>query len=200
MPTGYSNQIFQNVDARLNKADDAAIGQSVSSGTGAQRFLGQLGAKLYLGPSEVRYDSATGTLYGGIYQYVQTKAASTIAPARGLLCYWVAATPSSYVVTPDDQGGTADIAGVYLNAPTKGNYCWIQIAGVASVKCIASLTRTAGIGDVGIAVAATADVDNIDSNDALNGDNVNAIACIFIEAPSNGAIKLARLWAPRWNF
>ena len=200
---GTLSQILHLPSSQLNTIDMASPGESsLDGGTGAARFRGQLGARLVRGPNEVRFDSAIGTLHGGIYQLVLTKAASTIAPKLGRFCFWDetdAASIDGFSVTPDDPGGTADVAGVYISAPTKGNHCIIQVAGIATVQAIASLSRTAGIGDVFV-LGTNQDVDNIDSNDAINGDNLNAVVAIAIELPVNNTLTLARLVMPRWNF
>jgi hypothetical protein len=93
----------------------------------------------------------TGTLFGGVYMYVGTLATSTAAPARGTIAFWRAAelpggATQGYTVTADAQPTTslpAYIAGVFINAITKGNFGWIQVAGVASVLFDTGLTATA---------------------------------------------------------
>jgi len=94
---------------------------------------------------------AIGTLFGGVYEYVGTTSGATAAPARGLCAFWPAANmpPTanpSYVVSSDAQPNTslpAYIAGVFLNAITKGNFGWIQVAGIAQVLFDTSLASTA---------------------------------------------------------
>jgi hypothetical protein len=123
-------------------------------------------------------DTTVGTLYGGIYEYVQTLAGSTAAPARGTAAFIRAAdlppafSPPLFQVTADAQPTTALptlFAGVFINAITKGNYGWIQTQGVASLLFDSTIT-TAAVGnpvtlkvsptvastfDVGVASAAT---------------------------------------------
>lgn len=166
MPSNLVSQIVRQSDARLNKVNDTLIGQSVASGTGVSQYLGMLGSRISLGPKEVRYDSATGTLFGGIYMYVQAKAGSSASPARGTIAFWdVTATESLYVVTADAKPTTAIptlVAGVFLNAITPGNYGWIQVAGRASVLFDSAITAAAAgnwvTAKVSAAVASTADV------------------------------------------
>jgi hypothetical protein len=96
-------------------------------------------------------DTTVGTLYGGVYEYVQTYASAAAAPARGTCAFWLIAslpnaTVPAYQVTSDAQPTAAlpaYIAGVFLNAVTKGNYGWIQNAGTASVLYDNALTSTA---------------------------------------------------------
>src|SRR5271154_1552544 len=79
--------------------------------------------------------TAIGTLYGGIYEYVATLSSSTAAPARGAAAFYRAAdlppafTAPLYQVTADANPTTTLptlIAGVFINAITKGNFGWIQ--------------------------------------------------------------------------
>ena len=111
----------------------------------------------------------TGTLFGGVYEYVGTTAAATATPARGTLAFWLAANLGSgatplYTVTSDAQPTTAlpnYIAGVFINAVTKGNFGWVQVAGLASVLFDSALTATSNaavvVAKVSAAVASTAD-------------------------------------------
>lgn len=147
MPSNLISQIVRESNAKLNLVNDPTPGQSVASGTGAAQYAGLLGSRVALGPKEIRFDAATGTLFGGIYMYVQAKAGSTANAARGTLAFWdVTATESLYVVTPDAKPTAAIptlIAGVWLNAVTAGNYGWIQVAGRASVLFDTAVTAAA---------------------------------------------------------
>jgi len=107
--------------------------------------------------------TATGTLYGGIYMYVGTLATSTASPVRGACAFWAAAnlpngaTPL-YTATADAQPTAAVpayIAGVWINAITKGNYGWIQIAGTASCLMDFALTASATGASVSAKVSPT---------------------------------------------
>jgi hypothetical protein len=96
-----------------------------------------------------------GTLYGGVYMYVGTLSTSTNSPGRGQIAYWnaqqlppnvVGGTNIGYTATADVNPSASVptfIAGVFINAPTKGNFCWIQVAGVASVLFDQTLTSQA---------------------------------------------------------
>lgn len=117
-------------------------------------------------------DTTVGTLYGGVYMYVGTLATATASPARGTCAFWRAAelppsTTRTYTVTSDVQPNTllpAYIAGVFINpttssgtgvALTKGNFGWIQVAGVASCLFDNTLTSTALATTVSSKVSAT---------------------------------------------
>jgi len=145
--TTYLNQ--------LNRQGDPAPGVPVStaqaSGSIIQPYAGFVGGKLTItNPWAVQFaDPAVGPLYGGIYMYVQFAANSTGAPTRGQIAYW--ADEGKYVVTADATvaGSANKIAGITLNNTLRGNWDFIQIAGVAMVKfsgaaAIGSLVTASG--------------------------------------------------------
>jgi hypothetical protein len=114
-------------------------------------------------------DTTVGTLFGGVYEYVGTLAGATAVPGVGTLAFWrtnelPGGATQSYVVTSDANPTTAIpayFAGVFINAITKGNFGWIQVAGIASVLFDSALTApTSGStvsAKVSAAVASTAD-------------------------------------------
>lgn len=112
-------------------------------------------------------DTTVGTLLGGVYMYVGTLSSSTASPARGAIAFFRAADLGvTYQVTADAQPTTAVptyVAGIFINAVTKGNFGWIQVAGAASVLFdSASLTAIAAgnwvTAKVSASTASTADV------------------------------------------
>src|SRR5438128_957939 len=116
-------------NAALNQVNDTFVGGG-DAAPGAHP--GQLGKTKRLTHAQAAQlsDTTIGTLYGGVYQYVLSKSGSTAAPARGLTTFWSsAANVIAYTVTPDSAGIADDgrYAGWYINAPSKGNYCWIQV-------------------------------------------------------------------------
>jgi hypothetical protein len=139
----------------IDTVNDAAPGLTVASFTGQNAFYGSLGGAWALDDAKaLALSSLTATLtrcYGGVYLYVQTKAASTAAPARGVPCYWDTSALGgaiNYVVTPDATAtNVLACAGVYLGAPTKGNYCYIQALGIGPTLYKTSPTDTT-IGDI----------------------------------------------------
>jgi hypothetical protein len=148
----------------LNTTNDPVIGGLVSSGTGLSPRAGQLGKKVQMTQDEAygRYAGKVVNgvtlpqLYSGIYQYVQFYLSSTASNAQGQVVFWrpANATPSldgliSYIVTPDAPTVPSPIAGITLNAVTKGNYGWIQIAGEATVLFKTGITKaTPVVGDL----------------------------------------------------
>ena len=162
------SQFTDNIDkistGLLNTVNDPVCGGLVSSGTGAAPDLGQLGKKLHMTQDEAytRYASkvvngvALQQLYSGIYQYVQFYASSTASNALGQVVFWRPSSTTvtadgliSYIVTPDAPTVPSMIAGITLNAVTKGNYGWIQIAGLATVLFKTGITKaTPVVGDL----------------------------------------------------
>lgn len=168
MPSNIVSQIDRFV-GRLNNANDPNPGESVVSGTGAPKYLGQVGSRVALDPTSMGVlplTAAGTTLFGGIYQYVKTASGSTANPALGTLCFWdLSVGESVYQVTADAKPTAALptlIAGSFLNAITKGNYGWIQIAGRANILFDSTIT-TAAAGNpvtakISPTVASTCDV------------------------------------------
>lgn len=179
--------------AKLNDVNDAVCGGSSSQGTGATLYGGILGIEIEFADNDIFFDSAIGTLYGGIYKYVQTRAASSASPARGQIAFWY--DVDNYVVTADFVNG--EQAGVFLNSITKGNFGWIQVGGKASVLFRASITKTTpAAGDV-VIVESTANVAD-DLADATNptfggATGIQLLLGIAIAVPVGGAISTVQL-------
>jgi hypothetical protein len=185
-----SNQILHLVD-KLNNVDMASVDGVAPDFTGnialPGRGDGQLGLRVtYRQQEAVEFsDTSVGTLKGGVFQLVQTKAGSTIAPAKGLLAWWdPTQTDGDFVVTPDIPTGSSLLAGVYLNAPTKGNYTIIQVHGLVDVQTVATLDTTGAVGQVGVAATGS----KVDT-DAASTDILLSIYKTFVgvfqTAPGN---------------
>lgn len=93
------------------------------------------------------------------YQYIRTDSSMTVTPFKGAVAWW--ADKAQYLTTTDPTKlGRGQVAGVYQNAITKGNYGCIQVGGPATVKYIDAPTAapsTAGLFVVPSATAAKAD-------------------------------------------
>lgn len=182
----------------LNDIDDAVVGQSV---TGGQAYSGQLGAVMVLNAAQAlaASDSAVGTLYGGVYQYVKFKAGTTAANLRGGILYWD--DPDNFVVTPDIPTGNPGFAGVGINVVTKGNYGWILVEGKGAVKALANTTKTTpAIGDTVVLSATANQADDLADATAYTGANLKKAVGQWIEAPadaSGGGVYLAYIRAVR---
>ena len=161
-----------------------------ATGSEALFAKGEVGRIIYLDTAQAARLSSTGTgtLYEGHYQLVKFKSGSSASNALGQVVVWD--DPANYQVTPDVTAATfGKIAGVTLNAVTKGNYGWIQISGRATVKCKASVTDTTD-GDLAILDQTPGNtVDGLADATAVTGKIAKSIVGVFNQAPANGATK-----------
>jgi hypothetical protein len=188
----------------LNDVNDSVAGGAlVSVPAGAPspaQSQTQIGDRIVLdeATASALSDTTVGTLYGGVYMYVGTIAAASItqAPARGLLAFWRSnelpgGATDSYLVTPDAQSSTSIpsyIAGIFISALTKGNYGWIQVAGVASVQFDSSLTASA----TGITVSAKVSpglASTADAGVALTTTTLAFVLGVAIGSPISSTIS-----------
>jgi len=111
-------------------------------------------------------DTSVGTLYGGVYTYVQATY-TTRTPVRGGVAFFKTADIGvQYVAYGDADPSTTvptHIAGIFISAPTKNYYCWIQVAGAASVLFDSGTLTAVADGNwvtakVSATLASTADV------------------------------------------
>ncbi len=154
----FADQVERVQSGALNNTGDLGIGQPLASPSGSIviGYNGQLGQKYAVGgltagsPAEaLRLSNTTiGTLYGGIYQYVKFLATSSTANILGGVLFW--SDIPNFVVTPDVTLSTQGlIAGIGLAVTVKGDYGYIQVAGLASVLFKSSITKTTpAVGDL----------------------------------------------------
>lgn len=139
----------------LNGGGGADPGKSVNtSGLPGTSYGGLLGKIIIVDDIEASRLSltSTGTLRAGAYMLVQTKLTSTASPIRGTACFWDTNANSGFakrIVTPDISATViGDFAGIYTDAPAKGNYSWVQISGLATLLCKTSSVSSNLIGDL----------------------------------------------------
>lgn len=123
----------------LNAGSFAKIGNSTDEL--GERYPGLLGATLVVDDKgAAKYsDTSVGTLYNGVYQLV--KLTSNIV--RGQIVNWdtnASNGMADFEVTGTSGATTMFKAGVAICNGTSGEYCWIQVAGLASCKYGASVT------------------------------------------------------------
>lgn len=190
----------------LDLINDAFIGSGSSSGLGLSPYPGQLGAFMELTEAQALTMSsvpATLTLHSGIYQYVQFKTGSTASNVAGqIVFYATAADRAAYIVTPDVTAATQGmIGGITIASVTKGNYGWMQVGGMASVKYKSSITAaTPAIGDLVI-------VDQAPSNtadDPTQSGNptyliLKSVLGVAFTLPVASALSLVGLTPRFWN-
>lgn len=190
---------------KLNDVNDPNPGVIVStanvSGSIIQPYPGQVGKRLVCSyqTALALSDTAIGTLYEGIYQYVQFLSTESAAAVRGQLVYW--SDYDNYIVTTDIATTTNKsglFAGVILNVVTAGNYGYIQIAGKASVLFKATaITKgsTVAAGDLVLADGTTSPRGDV-LNDAsgLTMALGKLILGVAIATPTFGAVSTVDLW------
>lgn len=156
--------------------NEPITGLELSSGL----VLGQF--TLWTDEEVARYtNGAVGTLYAGLYQRVQLdpNLNQTTSPLkRGQLLFWVENAAQDWVVTNVEPADVSDIAGVYLNDDTggdfpvtSGNYFWMQAfngGGKATILYKTALTGVPADGQSVFAAAAGAGADNARA-DVLDG-------------------------------
>lgn len=117
-----------------------------------------------------------GDLYtasdGRIYKFVLfSDGTGNVAAAVGNFCYYVAETGAeTWTVTSDLSDGNGIGAGVFQSVPADGEYCWIQVAGPAT------LTTALTAGADGNALTAVGSTDGTVDVSALVTDYICAVA------------------------
>lgn len=171
--------IIQRLTAPLNQVNDTVIGGQAGI-TGLSKFAGQLGKPIFIPADFIAqvYNPTIGTLYQGWYRYVQLKS-DAAQPVIGQSLFWDdASAPSAFVATTAQNTTTyvaTSMAGVYLGGIEPGNYGWVQMGGVATVKYVPSITGTKATGrPVSISQAGTtslgfADVDDTPTPELFMG-------------------------------
>ena len=158
MAAGYPFKQADLLTAKaLNDVNDAVAGGQIfalPSGVQAPPYSQTLpGDRLILDDATALAlsDTTVGTLFGGTYQYYGTVSGAAAAPARGLCAFYRAADlPTAvsqlYQITSDVNPATTIptfIAGVFINAITKGNFGWIQTNGVCMCLFDSAITASA---------------------------------------------------------
>lgn len=193
------------LNGAINKIEDTLIGGVPDFAATGSQVSGQLGQTFALTDSQLIYDSAMGTVYGGLFQYVRLAAAAG-APAVGQGLFWdVSVAPNLYQVTTVESGsadGAMQLAGINLNSGlSAGNYGVIQLSGLCYVKFRAVLTAAGAAGSRVFAAGAGAgadlgEFDVIDSGAAAVFSDVSKMlgryAGVAFEAPANDSLK--RVW------
>src|SRR5215831_15211051 len=141
------NQNAVQLTTFANRVSDTQPGSAFPSPTGGQIYAGLLGKSWQWtdAMAQLNSDTSLSTLFGGQYMYVQYRAGSAQANARGQILFWFDRV--NFIVTPDPSTGLGDVAGVDCCAlaagQTKGNFGIIQIAGLALVRFRAAVTNAA---------------------------------------------------------
>lgn len=183
-PPFYLNAQF------LNKVNDSLQGGQITTlPAGFQQFQQNIpGDRIILDDITALALSdtvGTGTLWGGIYMYVNVAVTSTATAAIGTIAFFTGASVSGsanvpYVVTPDAQATVtlpAMIAGIFINAISKANLGWIQVAGVAGVLMDSTISSTV-LGSLVVAKASSVVASCADNTTVTNP--TSAVLCAII--------------------
>lgn len=201
----------------LSQVNDVMPGGTQNSVSGIQvaRDPGQLGGYYYLTGAEAaaRFGNLSQPLFSGLYQYVQLSASST-GIAAGAWVYFTDATSAAhgaenYVVTTVSAATVANAgmyAGVIINGNwTAGNYGWIQVGGILTVKYKATIAGSGVVGDV--VTLDIASPSNLFDDPATQGTaatialtTVKAIVGTALTAPSNGGTGQVLSRISPWSF
>lgn len=185
------NQTIRVNTGNIATVNDAQPGGASPDGLG--RSPGQVGQIFELSESEAQKMSSN--LHAGKYQYVLFQSGSSNANARGQVVEWAtAAKEEVFTCNPDPTtAGLSRPAGIALGAVSKGQYGFIQVEGLATVLCKASVTTTTD-GTIGVYVSDTVgDVDSLADATTTTNLQVKSVLGTFAEAPANGALKLFNL-------
>jgi len=139
----------------LNNINVSNLGQistivtGIGGGTISYGSLDDVGKRCWVEAANIGLVTVTanGTLFGGLYQLVQvdsTALASNVAVGRVAYIKNTAAGNAAYQVT-DESVATAntEVAGIFLNTVTPGNFCAICIGGKVNVKLKATISNGA---------------------------------------------------------
>lgn len=140
-------------------------------------------------------DTTVNTLYGGIYMYVQGTWTTTAAVVGGIAFWKQADVGVQYVAYGDAQPATATpsfIAGIWINALTKGNYGWIQIAGVASVLFDSAVTATT-VGEMVVAKVSASVPSTADNGATVSQQTVADLLGVSIQTVAASTVSQVAL-------
>jgi hypothetical protein len=182
--TGYINT--ENVPA-------PGLPSASPSGSIFQPYGGFVNTTFHLTTAEALAlsNTAIGTCLEGDYAYVQVNPAAAGAVIRGSILYWF--NQGAGIVTPDVAATTvSQIAGIALCTVTNGNYCVMQVSGIATVKFKAATTKVApAIGDLVLADVTPSNVADIQLDaTALTSPLMKAVLGVAVtSAPAGGALS-----------
>ncbi len=195
------------ISTKLNATNDSVAGGNVAGGTGSPLYQGLLGKRVWLDNAsalELSY-TTTGTLYAGIYQYVQVISTGG-AGVRGQIAFWsigaasataILSSGSQYIVTATGSATVGDglWAGIFLSAVTAGNYGWIQLLGLASVLFRAAVTNTTA-GNLAVVTTTSNVADAIADGTTVTGSLAKCTLGTCLEAPANNTVSKVFLRNP----
>ena len=209
----FTDQVERLSSGALNNTGDAGIGQPLTSPSGSivYGYDGMLGNKYAVNgltagsPAEAARlsNTAIATLHGGVYQYVKFLATSSTANIAGGIVFWQ--DIDNFVVTPDVPLSTQGlIAGIGLAVTVKGDYGFIQVAGLAEVLFKSSITKTTpAVGDLVIVDQGggtpTARGDVLADATSITSPIFKSVVGVAVAVPVGAAVSTVLLMPTRWT-
>lgn len=143
MPTNLGAQNLRVSTGLLNTVqDDFPGGGSVTPGLAPA----QPAMRVRLGAAEVKYDATVGTLFEGVYQYVQTYSGDANFYSLGKLVFWRDRSQAQVTIVDTN---TAEVAGVIINTTiTPGKWAFIQSVGEGGRATINIGASNPAFGDI----------------------------------------------------
>ena len=190
MSTDIQSNTQRVVTRALNLVNDTMPGGVLTSHSPSGQAPGQVGQRIYLGYDEIQYESAIGTLYGGGYVYVKTFEHGPHIH-KGRIAFWWDKDHAVVTAIPID----GNHAGVFLNDVDRGNYCYIQYSGKATLLFSTVLAKaTPAVKDLIVQKTTTHDGDVVDDATTVTGSILKRRLGVALEAPVAGALKLVELY------
>lgn len=143
-----------------------------------------------------------GTLYAGIYQYVNFLSTATQAAVLGQACFWKTAADYTNGIVSSDGGATVEgrFAGVFLSVLTKGYYGWIQVEGMASCAFRSSVGDTTD-GNAVRVTTTTFTFDSVaDATANATYGTAKGVVGVAMEAAANSTVSRVLLKGNGRNF
>jgi hypothetical protein len=193
------------ITGNLNEGvGDAGIGTPTAGLAGTapmEGAYGQLGVNVFMSTLDLASYTNTAktnsTLYGGWYKYVLFKSTWSATLTLGQALWYANITDMLNNTVTADATATSIFAGLALNSTTvKGNYWWIQTAGVGWAIGQATITdKTAG----NILVVTSGTTSTFDGiADATDYDTTSLKLKLYVgqwlEAPADATLKLVYLF------
>jgi hypothetical protein len=197
--------------AYLNDVNDVTVGGQIqyvpTNVTASQGIQTQPGDRIILddATASALSDTTIGTLYGGMYMYVQSTYTTQI-PVLGAAAFYKAAdvgnlaptspNTTSYVAYSDAQPTTAIpsyFLGVYINVITKNNYGWIQIGGMATCLFDSALTATAAGNWVSVKVSSSV-ASCFDCGAVVGVVTLSALVGTAVGLPATSTASKVSIW------
>jgi hypothetical protein len=142
--------------------------------------------------------AATGTLFGGIYQLVKTDSTSLGANlALGKVAFLKNTTAGRQAFTVIDESvatANTEVAGIFLNTVTPGNFTFIQIAGDVNIQLKTGLSNGAPAeGDALFAGGGSGTIDDLTPGVTFNTVQLSRYLGVALAVPVSNTVILMHI-------